>query len=153
MKTSYLMKTFCLTILLTLLMCGGCTQYNGHLGPIFGSWTLTDISEDGTSIKMTEDDVTFSFQNKIVQITRHVDPPYTVEYRYGNFTIEGDIVTMKFQSDDSGHNIMYIAPEWLYFPTDGKPIRFDISRLDGNAMILKMSNQDKEYTYTFKKTW
>ena len=57
-------NTLIIVISLLLGLCG-CTQYNGHIGPIFGSCSLIEISEDGVALKMNEEN-TFSFQNQIV---------------------------------------------------------------------------------------
>lgn len=131
----------------------GCTQNDGHIGPIFGSWSLTGMTEDGVAADMQYETV-FSFQNEIVKIVRLDNPPYSIITRYGNFTIEGDDLTMKFQLGPTPSDIhMYMAPEWLHFPQDGEPIPFKVVKLKGSDMELSMSTSGKTYGYTFRKTW
>lgn len=147
------MKNIYLSILvISLLFCCGCTQNDGHLGPLFGSWTLTDITKDGETIVKDTDDTIFSFQNTIVQVTHLVEPPYTVEYRNGNFTHEGNVLSMKFQAKNSDYSLLYKAPDWIFFPQDGNPIAFTVKTLTNNRMSLKLDIDGTIYEYNFKKT-
>ena len=148
MKSIYLRA-----ILLPLLMLAGCTQYNGHIGPIFGSWSLTAIAEDGDPLELADETV-FSFQNEIVQVVRLDDPPFEITVRYGNFSITDRVLTMKFQhlpTVTGSH--MYMTPDWLHFPTGGKPLEFEVRKLTGSEMRLLLDNGERLYEYTFKKTW
>lgn len=139
-------------VLAFFLLCG-CTQNNGHIGPIFGSWALVGIAQDGVPLRLEEETV-FSFQNKIVQVTKLVDPPYTVLIRYGNFTISDDVLTMKFQlTPTPADSYMYIIPDWLYFPHGEDQLHFDVRKLKGSEMILGLETGEKTLIYSFKKTW
>lgn len=147
------MKKTCFCILFMLLMIFGCTQNNGHIGPIFGSWTLVEISDNGSPIDLDDSETVFSFQNQIVEVAHLTEPPYSTAYKYGNFTLSDNILTLKFSAEptiDGSHQFM--TPTWLHFPEDGNPIRFEVRKLDGKEMILDMK-ADKNYTYYFKKTW
>lgn len=147
------MKNIYLSILvISLLFCFGCTQNDGHLGPLFGSWTLTDVTKDGETIVKDTDDTIFSFQNTIVQVTHLVEPPYTVEYRNGNFTHEGNVLSMKFQAKNSDYSLLYKAPDWIFFPQDGNFIAFTVKTLTDNRMSLKLDIDGTIYEYNFKKT-
>lgn len=144
-------KTF-IALIMTLLLCG-CTQNNGNIGPIYGSWSLISLSENDEPVEL-EDETVFSFQNEIVQVVKLAVPPYNATYRYGNFSIVDNILTLKFQekpTEKDSH--LFLTPTWLHFPQDGRPIQFDISSLKGNKMILDMRANGKSYTYTLKRTW
>lgn len=146
-------KTFTLLITLALILISGCTQNNGHIGPIFGSWSLVGITDGGESLDLDGETV-FSFQNKVVQVTKLVDPPYTVLTRYGNFVISDDFLTMKFQlGPTSEGSYAYTLPDWIYFPQDEGQIRFDVKKLKGSEMILILESGDSHLEYYFKKTW
>lgn len=147
------MKKLYLAFIFPLLFIFGCTQYNGHIGPIFGSWALMEISKDGVPLEM-KDETVFSFQNEIVKVTKLATPPFSETYRYGNFSISDDILTLKFQKEptDKDSNL-FLTPTWLFFPEDGNPIPFDIKKLDGGKMELDMISDSERYTYKFKKTW
>lgn len=140
-------------IVLSLTLICGCTQYNGHIGPIFGSWSLVGITEDGQPLELADETV-FSFQNEVVRVVKLVDPPYSSMSRYGNFTLSSDVLTLRFQSKPtpSGSNL-FVTPDWLHFPQDGSPIIFEIRKLGGSEMVLAFDNDGKSYVYSFKKTW
>lgn len=145
-------KSFIAFIVLSLSVLCECTQYNGHIGPIFGSWSLVSLTEDGSPMTL-DDETVFSFQNEVVQVIRMIDAPYEIAARYGNFSISDDRLTLKFQSQPTADgSYKYMVPDWLYFPEDGNPIQFDIRKLSGSEMILALDSGNKILIYTFKKT-
>lgn len=140
-------------IVLSLTLMCGCTQYNGHIGPIFGSWSLVGITEDGLPLELADETV-FSFQNEVVRVVKLVNPPYYALSRYGNFTLSSDVLTLRFQSEPTpSDSHLFLTPDWLYFPQDGSPIIFEIRKLSGSEMVLALDNDGKTYVYSFKKTW
>lgn len=144
-------KALIMMVLALFGMCG-CTQYNGHIGPIFGSWSLVEISEDGTPLKMDETTV-FRFQNEVVQITKRVEPPMPSVYRYGNFVKTEETLTFKFQTKPTaGDSHMYMTPEWLHFPMDGTVV-MNIQELNGKKMVLLLMSGSTQLKYTFTRTW
>ncbi|MDE7349636.1 MAG: lipocalin-like domain-containing protein [Muribaculaceae bacterium] len=148
------MKRLCLYMLVAYVcLLSGCTQNDGHIGPVFGSWALTDMTEDGLPAD-TGDETVVCFQNEIVKVVRLVNPPYSVVTRYGNFSLSDDVLTMKFQVGPTpSGSYMYMAPEWLHFPQDGEPIHFRVVKLNGSEMKLSLETDGKTYVYSFKKTW
>lgn len=140
-----------------LLMCAmllcGCTQQNGHLGALFGSWALIEITRDGNPVEF-EYETAFSFQNEIVNIVGYVDPPYDAKTRYGNFTHIDNNLTLKFASSPTPTDgRMYMAPEWLYFPKDENVIHFEVKKLTGSVMELILVSDGMTNCYSFRKTW
>lgn len=135
-----------------LFICG-CTQFNGHIGPIFGSWALREITEDGSRLELQYETV-FSFQNEVVQVVRLDDPPFKTEAKYGNFKVTKETLTLKFQANptESG-SYLYVTPDWLHFPEDGEPIVFDIRKLTGSEMDLVLDAGGKRLEYRLEKTW
>ncbi len=145
-------KSLLITILLFLVMCG-CTQYNGHIGPIFGSWSLIEISKDGVPLEMKEKTV-FSFQNEVVQVLLRADDPLPSITRYGNFVKNDDTLTLKFQTTPTvGDSHMYMTPYWLHFPLDASLIVMDIKKLNGKEMILVLESGQSRLEYKFSRTW
>lgn len=142
-------------MMISIWVLNSCTQNNGYIGPIFGSWSLISITENGVPIQL-DDETVFSFQNQVVQVMKYKEPPYTGTgtTKYGNFTISDDVLTMKFQlkSPDTD-NYVYMTPDWLHFPMDGKPIHFVIKKLSGSKMILILPTDNSELEYSFDKTW
>lgn len=148
------MKKAFLSIVVAFLALCSCTQYNGHIGPIFGSWALEQICEDGTPLPPQEAATVFSFQNEVIQVAHLVDPPFTPDYRYGNFEVTDKELILKFQAYPTPDNSeLYMTPYWLYFPEDGLPIHFDIRTLNSSLMELELNNEGTKYIYKFRKTW
>lgn len=145
-------KTLIMTFLALVFLCG-CTQYNGHIGPIFGSWSLIEISNDGEPLEM-KDKTVFSFQNEVVQVLLTADDPQSPTTRYGNFVKTDDTLTLKFQTKPTeGDSHMYMTPDWIYFPLDVTPIVMDIKVLNGKEMILVLESGPTPLQYKFKRTW
>lgn len=147
-------RLFCFGVLaLVLTLPGGCTQNNGHLGPLFGSWALVEITQDGEPLDLGDETV-FGFQNEIVNVVRYIDPPYTITTRYGNFSHAGDELTLKFQTEPTATgNRSYMAPEWLHFPKDENILHFEVRKLTGSEMALSIQADGATMEYRFRKTW
>ncbi len=145
-------KTLMMTILALISLCG-CTQNNGFIGPIFGSWSLVEISDNGVPLVMDRNTI-FSFQNEVVQILSRADDPFPSTSRYGNFVKTDDSLTLKFQAQptESG-NRMYMAPDWIFFPAGVSTIDFDIRKLNGKEMILVLETGPTPLQYKFERTW
>lgn len=146
-------KIFAPVLFIMLISLCGCTQNNGYIGPVFGSWSLVGIYEDETPLE-TEGETVFSFQNEVVQVV-HIQSEFKKITRYGNFSISDDILALKFitelTSDGAGGS--FLMPTWLYFPSDEMPLKFRIKELNGKRMILVLNDGTKELTYSFEKTW
>ncbi|MDE6194785.1 MAG: lipocalin-like domain-containing protein [Muribaculaceae bacterium] len=139
-------------ILGVLLMCG-CTQQNGYIGDLFGSWSLTKITCNGDIVEI-EYETVFSFQNEIVSIVGYVDPPFEAKTRYGNFTHLDQNLTLKFASEPTPtYGKGYMAPEWLYFPKDENILLFEVRKLTGRSMELSLASDGSILHYSFRKTW
>ncbi len=140
-------------MILALIGLCGCTQNNGYIGPIFGSWSLVEISENGDSL-VFKDETTFSFQNEVVQVIRYADNYMSTSTRYGNFVKDDETLTLKFQTrpTESGSQ-MYMTPDWIYLPIDLSAIYFDIKKLNGKEMILVLESGPTSLQYKFVRTW
>ena len=148
------MNRFLTSFVLMLSLIGsGCTQNNGYIGPVFGSWALVDISADGMPLELIDETI-FSFQNEVVQVD-HILSEFDRTWRFGNFKVSDDVMTMKFLTeltpDDKGYD--FLMPSWLYFPEGEMPLIFDILILNGKRMELAIDNGGKTYVYKFERTW
>lgn len=149
------MKKFFIAVCIsTILAVCGCTQNNGYIGPIFGSWSLMEISVDGVPLEMQKPTV-FSFQNEVVRVMQIAENPFEGETRYGNFSISDDILSIKFltELDPDVDSYRFLMPSWLYFPSGEMPLRFDIKELKGSKMVLVLYDGSRDLTYSFEKTW
>ena len=148
------MNKLLIPIFFMLMLTGfGCTQNNGYIGPVFGSWSLVDISIDGLQMPLTGETV-FSFQNEVVQVEL-IQSEFDRILRYGNFSISDDIMTMRFLTrlEPGQDGYEFLVPTWLYFPVGEMPLTFEVRKLKGNSMELAIVNGGKTYTYLFRKTW
>lgn len=149
------MKHHILSLLIPMFALCGCTQYNGHIGTIFGSWSLQEITEDGRPVDLSPYETVFSFQNEVVRVVGYYeDNSLDFVTRYGNFIKTENELTLKFQAKptESG-SYQFLTPDWISLPLDGLPIDFHIDELKGDSMILTLTEGDMKYTYRFKRTW
>lgn len=145
------LKSTIMVLVISLLY--GCTQNDGYIGPIFGSWSLVAITEDGIPID-PGDETIFSFQNEVVRVVRLVNPPYSTVTKFGSFTLSDDMLTLKFQQGPTpSGSYMYMAPDWLHFPKGETVIPLSVCMLNGSEMVLILYNGEKTFEYSFKKTW
>ncbi len=147
-------KLYIIFSLFILLIFSGCTQYNGHIGPIFGSWSLMEISENGNPLEL-QDETVFSFQNEVVRVDKVSSNPSGRSTKYGNFQLTDNELSLSFLQGllPDGEGAGYLMPSWLYFPTNMMPLRFDVKKLTGSKMILVLHDGSRDLTYTFEKTW
>ncbi|MCM1067640.1 MAG: lipocalin-like domain-containing protein [Muribaculaceae bacterium] len=135
-----------------LLLLQACTQNNGHIGHLFGSWVLDGRTADGTEIPLPEGmEAYMSFQSDIVRMLT-VKDTYTVEDEsYASWTEEGDNLIVDCTHTSDNDSWQHRVPSWLYPAEDF--ITFRISRLDGSRLILVRDVDGVDYVYTFSKTW
>lgn len=133
----------------------GCTHNNGNIGPIFGSWALNEISEDGHPYPYEEQNHSvFQFQGEIVRVVRLAEPGLSKEMRTGNFSLEGNTLTMKFDKDPTkDDSFMFVTPGWLPFPNDGMPIHFRVESLKGSHLVFSLDSQSHHYVFSCSRTW
>lgn len=140
-------------LLLGVVLVCGCTQNNGYLGPLFGSWSIVEITEDGIPVELGDETI-FSFQNEIVRVVRLVDPPYSSVTKFGNFTHTDDKLTLMFQPEPTqSGSYMYMTPDWLYFPKGESKLIFEVRKLTGSKMELSLDSEGRIMIYSFEKTW
>lgn len=152
MKT---INTIRLTLaVLAALTLGACTQNNGHIGKLFGSWVLTECLGDGTSVDKPYDaEAYMSFQNNIVHF-RTVENSYDlIEYKTATWKRIGDTLSFDFDhTSDAGDPSLYSAPAWM--EPVGKEAVMTINRLDGSRLeLMRTADDGVIYIYKFDKTW
>lgn len=134
-----------------------CTQNNGHIGPLFGSWHLEAMTCDGENIAQPKGtDTYWNFQGAVINVLL-VDTMYESFFYIGTWEFESDdMLALDFthRSDIAEPGTgFYEAPAWMGFPAN-EVLRLDVCRLDGSHMTLGWtSDEGKKYTYNFNKTW
>lgn len=145
-----------LAITVALVLTAACTQSDGHIGHLFGSWHLEEATAAGEPLELPAgSDTFFSFQNSVIMVTLSTDD-YNASVSYGSFRHDGDILVLDFENHDNATAVgtgRYQAPVWLGFPSHGI-FNLIVGRLDSGRMTLRWQNADGvDYTYNFTKTW
>lgn len=134
----------------------GCTQNNGHIGKLFGSWALVEMTENGTAFQLPDDaeGATISFQNNIVRFSL-IYNSFEALHNIATWTRSGDMLTFDFNnySDTNEPGTGGFAPPWWFRMSDLKE-SYIITRLDGGILELKGENSKGDrYEYRFRSTW
>lgn len=141
---------------LAVFTLAGCTQNNGHIGRLFGSWVLEQAMLNGVDMPMPAGtDTYWSFQADIVRVTLEEDH-YAASSYFGTFReLPDGILELNFDHRDDANAEgagAYAAPVWMGFPAKGV---FTV-QASGSGSKLKLVYQrsaDKIYEYYFTKSW
>lgn len=141
-----------IALLAIVMLAGSCTQNNGHIGRLFGSWVLTARTVDGADKPLPEGTEAYlSFQNNIVRMLTVTDTYNVDSETYGSWVEEGDTLILDCSHTSDKDPGQYDVPSWLAPAEDF--ITFRISRIDGQQLILERDVYGADYEYTFSKTW
>ncbi len=140
-----------------MLLTAACTQNNGHIGRLFGSWHLETATCNGQAYALPEGTESFwSFQAEIIMVTLEAERHESIK-RYGTFEqLPDNILRIDFTHSSDGIPAgtgIYAAPQWMGFPDTGV---FDLNVADtaGNRLVLSYTTPQSDiFTYTFSKTW
>lgn len=142
----------------------GCRVNNGDIGPLYGTWAVTEVTVDGEVYDgWLFDDWTgtfFEFQNNICFVSRTTDR-YDLEYRVCTWEwIETDKeIALDFTHFDDRFPVptpggyLYGAPEWLLL-TQPAVYHFTV-QWDGKRHFVwtTVNTEGQTLTYTMKKTY
>lgn len=149
MKIRHHIKT---VILLMLLVLGAsCTQNDGRIGPLFGAWTLTEMTDDGETVVFPDGDYsTIAFQTDLVRFMYHQSDG-TVLVRYCTRTMSANTITFDFNHTEGGTGNNLTPPDWLRFP--GKECTFTLTGPADGVFTLTGTGNASGLTYKYKRTW
>lgn len=138
-----------------VFVAGGCTQNDGHIGKLFGSWNVNEITIDGQVVALPEGDYsTMSFQSDIV-VVMLADNLHNVRKNLGTWRCFDSVLQFDFThkgTDVEPGTGPYAAPEWLHFPAGVS--EFVIVELSGRKLEFTRVDKDgREYVYKLNKTW
>lgn len=151
------MKTKILAILTVwLLALTSCTQNGGHIGTLFGSWSMTEMTVDGTPRAFPDQDyTTVSFQGTVAEFEYHkgLHMPFG---RYATWVKVDDILRFDFTHHDDDNPAgtgKYEAPSWLDLPSNCV-IDMTIAKLDSGHMTwVYRTTGGVVIIYKFERTW
>ncbi len=149
------MKTLRLILFFFTAALAACTQNNGRIGLLFGSWHLESMSLNGKPFAQPEGtDTYWKFQGHVMQAILSFGPDDT-DTRTGTWSSDDDVLTLRFTHGDDVNapgTGGYTPPQWMGL--DGSGIfELKILRLTGSSLSLSLGTADGVYTYTFSKTW
>lgn len=146
-----------LTMVLTVLVTGSCTNNDDTPRQWFGSWTQTALV---AGIELDPDfepnRTVWEFQNNIVHICLIGEHNTLESSCYGTWMQIGDRLLLDFTHSDDDFTDgtgEYAAPSWLHMPANSR-FYLDIkSRKDSKVSLVLNLDDGRQYTYVLKKTW
>lgn len=133
-------------------------QNNGHIGSLFGTWSLYEMKIDGEPAADFDSESTlWSFQNNIIFISR-VGDHHTYTNYFGTWekADDGKVLLLDYTHSADGISpgtSSYTAPAWLGF-TPNEIMRLTFIKDSSREMVLTWTNPEgKIYTYYLRKTW
>lgn len=136
--------TYLLFILASVAMCCSCTRNGGDIGVWFGTWTITEVTANGTVVPPpTGSYFSAQFQGEIVVLTL-TDERHTPALRtYGNWSEDDSQMQWLFPEQD-----MYFMP----LPGLARVNKFAIIEKSGKRVRLQqVSESGVTYVYTLTK--
>ncbi len=151
-----LRSTYTLLYILLLTVCTACTQNNGYIGSLFGTWALTSMTVNGETPKTFKSDDTFwSFQNTIINVQQVADH-YQYVSHYGTWEeSDGQLLLNFTHSDDvnAAGEGPYLAPTWIGFPKN-EIVELTYVTKKSRHMELTWTNRDGDvFYYILTKTY
>lgn len=130
------------------LVCGSCTQNNGYIGDLFGSWSLQEMTENSEVVRFPADTYfTLSFQGDVAMFTLASDRHDYLK-RYCLFTHEGSSLTFTFDGPETNDSPV------LLLGFDSQVEETTITKLDSKNLSFTRTNTDGSvFNYIFKRTW
>ena len=134
-----------LAVLISIVL-SACTQNNGDIGPIFGNWKLTEMTEDGHRTENYSGNIYLAFQNTTMRFVR-VNGYNSYDETYCNWSI----------TDDNNLIVNFADDRYRPFLELGIPYpccEMKIQKLSSSEMQLYLnatSNTGKPRVYKFIK--
>ena len=155
MKAPFIPACRSLALAFVCILMGACTQNDGHIGKIFGSWSLSLMTIDGEERQLGDGEFsTMSFQGDIVMFVL-ADQLHNSVKSYGTWRMTDNILSLDFNHSSDGFPTgtgVFAPPAWLYMPdgvSDYQITKFTSDRLE----LLRVAEDGRIYIYKFKKTW
>lgn len=139
-----------------VLLLTGCTQPDGDIGDLFGSWSLQEMTCDGSPLSLPEDSEgsTVSFQSNIAMFNIYYDNDETGS-SVCTWIRTDDTMTFNFNNSDNKYPAgtgIYAPPAWLRFSEPTETIY--ISELNGRHFnFTRTASDGRIYTYKYNRTW
>lgn len=135
---------------------GGCTQNDGVITPLFGSWQLDSIELNGSQDDLNKPDCVWGFQSSVICIMM-IEPMHSVQEHWGTWSRSDGEMTLCFDNSDNS-----TAPgEWPYNPPKipgfpAGPSRLQLRELQINDRRMKLeytAPDGDNYVYNLSKMY
>lgn len=142
--------------LLATVVMTSCTQNDGRIGELFGTWALESVVDcDGVELPLPDNELFWSFQSSVVCFK--VVYPYHIRVDYwGSWERNGSLLMFDFENSDdmtATGGDLYSVPTGYYFAEGEQHLQFAVRRLDNSRMELLYEAEDgAPLTYLFYKT-
>lgn len=140
------------TFVLTILLLAGCTDNNGDIGPLFGTWHLEHISSDKGDYIEPSPTMFWMFQSSVVCFQTLSDFHESYE-DWASWQIEDNKMVINLDNHDDSIPpgiFPYEVPDIAGFPKTPCKMYLDILQLDSKYMSLKYFNNELQATYTYE---
>lgn len=143
-------------LLAALAATSSCTQNNGHIGPLFGSWSLQSMTVDDADMPLPPGVIgtTMSFQSDVVRFNLIYQYSHTFE-SFATWSKTGDVMVFNFAHHDdvtAEGTGMYAPPSWLGFEALQETVT--VTELDGKHFdFVRTDDEGHKYIYKFDRTW
>ena len=139
-----MIKGIAIYVVALMLLCS-CTHNDGDIGPLFGTWQLTEREVNMVDVEESlpaVDELFWSFQSSVVRMT-HVYSTSRQESVYGNWELRGDVMTLEFPDSEQPMLEEFLLPRWC---------EVEVIELTGkNLTVVWHSDDGGEVKYKFKK--
>lgn len=151
LKTSF----FVLAIAMLASLMSSCTQNDGRIGDLFGTWRLDSVESLADSQTLTlPNPLTFSFQSSVVCM-KELLPYHDRQEYWGSWVRDGGELTLNYDNHDDLTDTAtppYTLPEGYGFDTFSPLLHFSIVELSGSRMTLDYVNSyGSTLRYSFTK--
>lgn len=139
--------------LLMSVLLAGCTQNNGHIGKLFGSWVLVERVAPGASPLPSDATFYMSFQGDVVQFITEYEH-YDYLRFFATWQRQGDRLTLNFDNKNDNEapgQGGFAPPQWLVNPSLHTTLM--VTELDGGHLELADISGSDEIIYKFDRTW
>lgn len=128
------------TLMALAFVLQSCTQNDGRIGPLFGTWRLDSIERlDNAETLMPPHDLTWSFQSDVVCMKELL--PYHGQNEYwGSWRLDGTTLELFYDNHDDEIGSMsppYTLPSGYGFDAAPTTLRFSVTELSGSRMTLE----------------
>jgi len=117
------------SLVVAMLLLGGCTRNHGDIGIWFGTWHVEQITADGTPVNDVKGDYFFQFQNKVFRVSQV----------YGHEQLVESFGTWNESEDGTKMTISFPDPSAYYIEMPG---------LEANNEFTVTRASSREVTFT-----